>query len=408
MKNIWQIKSFVLYLIGQTISSLGDGFYMIGFMWLTLELSGGKGIALGGVLSIYTLGEIFFGFIAGPIVDRVNRKNLLIFIDIIRGIIVLLLYIFVKFQKATILHIYVATLGFAIFSPFFHRAEFAIVPQLVEKDLLLSANGLLNGSKRLMQIIAPALGGVFIGIFGIASCFFFDAISFFVSVICIIFIAITPIQTDKKGFGLKVFISDLNSGYRFLIGSSFLLTLAIYAACINFFGAPIFPLLPLVSQKTGSGATVYGAMMSGLSIGFIVSSLLVGIIGKFLRKISIVLLGLIISASAIMLMALGIGMIPLIIAAVILGLGLNFSNLPIMTFFQEKVPQNKIGVVSSFVFTIAQVAMPVSMALSGLLVDIFSLRVIFITISLILIIGALIGFRIPQFRQEVVQDKNVE
>jgi MFS family permease len=75
MKNIWQNKSFVLYLIGQTISSLGDGFYMIGFMWLTLELSGGKGVALGGVLSIYTLGEIFFGFIAGPIVDRVNKKT---------------------------------------------------------------------------------------------------------------------------------------------------------------------------------------------------------------------------------------------------------------------------------------------------------------------------------------------
>jgi MFS family permease len=373
---------------------------MIGFMWLTLQLSGGKGIALGGVLSIYTLGAIIFGFIAGPIVDRVNKKNVLIFIDILRGVIVFLLYWLVKLQMATVLHIYIVTFGFSILSPFFHRAEFAIIPQLVEKNQILSANGLLNGSKRLMQIISPALGGVFIGIFGIAICFFYDAISFFFSAICILFITITPIEVEKKSLGFKLFTSDVKEGYKFLIDSTFLLTLAIYAACINFFGSPIFPLIPLISQRVSAGATGYGAMMSGMSIGLIVSSLFVGIVGKFLSKISVVLVGLLISALAIIIMAMGMGIIPLVIASVLLGFGLNFSNLPIMTLFQEKVPGDRIGVVSSFVFTIAQIAMPISIALSGLLVDIFSLKFILIAIAIILIIGALIGFRIQQFKQE--------
>jgi hypothetical protein len=61
-KSIWKNKSFIFYLIGQSISSLGDGFYLIAFMWLALQLSGGKGLVLGGIFSIYTLNEVIFGF----------------------------------------------------------------------------------------------------------------------------------------------------------------------------------------------------------------------------------------------------------------------------------------------------------------------------------------------------------
>ncbi|MGB9722117.1 MAG: MFS transporter [bacterium] len=402
MKNIWHNKSFVFYLIGQTISSLGDGFYLIGFMWLAFQLSNGKGIVLGGVFSIYTLSEIVFGFLAGPVVDRVNKKVLLITIDIIRGVIVMILYVLVRFNSIHIAHVYFFTFIFSVFSPFFHRAEFAVIPQLVDSPFLLNVNGILAGSKKLMQVIAPALGGLFIGFFGMASCFLFDAISFFLSVICIMLIAIRTTASLKKNINIKSFMIDIKEGYRFLINSSFLLTLALYAACINFFGAPIFPLLVLISQKANVGSSGYGAMMSGMSVGFIISSFIIVIIGKFLKKIPIVMLGLLISSSGIILMALGNGSVPLVIASVLLGLGINLSNLPIVTLFQENVPQEKIGVVSSFVFTIAQVAMPISMMLSGLLVDLFSLTGIFIGISTILIVGAVIGFFLPTLRNECV------
>ncbi len=402
--NIWLSKSFILYLIGQTISSLGDGFYMVSFMWLALEISGGKGIVLGGVLSVYTLGEIIFGLVAGPVVDRVNRKSILILVDIIRGSIVFLLYFLVVMKIAKVVHLYIVTFAFAVISPFFHRAEFAIIPQLVKKDSLLSANGILGGSKKLMQVISPALGGILIGFLGVASCFLFDAFSFFISSVCILFISIKPIEIDKKRLNLNLLISDFRDGFKFLLSSTFLLTLTIYACCINFFGGPIFPMLPLISQQMGSGSSGYGSMMSGLSAGFIISSLLIGIVGNFIKRIDLILLGLIVSSCSIALMGFGLNIVVLICAAVILGIGLNFSNLPILTLFQEKVPQDKIGVVSSFVFTIAQVAMPISMAMSGILVDVFSLKGIFVAISIILFIGALIGFVLPQLREGIVHN----
>ncbi|MEO0127212.1 MAG: MFS transporter [candidate division WOR-3 bacterium] len=401
-RQIWKNKSFNFYLLGQTVSSLGDGFYLVAFMWLALQLSNGKGIVLGGVFSIYTLGEVLFGFIAGPIADRINKKKALIVIDIIRGIIVTLLFIFVRSQMVSIAHLYIFIFAFSFFSPFFHRIEFTIIPQLVEKDLLLSANGILGGSKKLMQIIAPALGGIFVGFFGVASCLLFDAISFFFSAVCIMLISISKATPKKVDINLRNFLSDVRIGYRFLIGSAFLTTLAIYAACINFLGSPIFPLLPLISQRANQGSAGYGMMMSSISIGFIISSFVIGVIGKVIKKIHIVFVGLLLSALSVALFGFTSNAIILLMGSVILGLGMNFSNLPILTLFQEKIPQDRIGVVSSFVFTISQIAMPISMILSGILVDCVDLSYIFAGVSIVLIAGALIGFALPQFRKDEI------
>lgn len=401
MKNrLWREKSFVIYLFGQTISSLGDGFYLIAFMWLSLRLSGGKGIVIGGVFSIYTLSEIILGFIAGPIVDRFNKKRILIVADILRGLLIFILYLLIRFKMATVMHLYIFTFAFSVFSSFFHRAEFAIIPQIVNKHSLLKANGYLGGAKRLMQVISPALSGVFISLFSIESCFLFDAISFFFSSLCISFIMVQSLPKSKTVITVEHFLADIKEGYRLLIGSSFLLTLAIYSTCVNFFGGPVFPLIPLISQKTGMGASGYGAMMSGLSAGLIMASFLVGSAEKYLRRIMMVLTGLAISAMSVIIMAFGFGSVVLIGSAFIMGVGLNVTNLPIITLLQEKVPKDKIGVVSSFVFTIAQIALPISMALSGFLVDIFTLKTIFSSIGIILFAGALIGFMLPQFKNE--------
>lgn len=393
-------KSFVLYLLGQSISSLGDGFYLIAFMWLTMKISGGRGLVLGGVFSIYSLGEIIFGFIAGPIVDRFNRHRILISADILRGFLVFFLFLLVKFKTVTIFHIYLITTCFAIISAFFHRTEFAIISQLVEKNILLTANGILGGLKRLMQVIAPALGGVFISLVDINSCFLVDAFSFFFSSGCLMLISISSPTEQNTKVTVRYLLKDLKIGYILLIRSRFLFTLAIYAACINFLAGPVFPLLPVIAEKINYGSTGYGVMMSMLSLGLIISGFFIGFLEKFISKISMLFYGLIISASAIMVMANGSGIIILLFSAVLFGIGINFSNLPIITLFQEKVPQDKIGVVSGFTFTLTQIAMPLSMSFSGFLVDLFSLKMILIFIGIILIAGAIIGFFLPQLKNE--------
>jgi MFS family permease len=393
-------KSFITYLIGQTISSLGDGFYLIAFIWLTLKLSNGKGVLMGGVLSVYMVGELIFGFIAGPVSDLYNKKKILIFIDTLRGLTVLILYILVKTNVVTIFHIYILTFIFSVLSPFFHRTEFTIIPELIGKNELLKANGILGGVKRLMQIISPVIGGIFIAFLRIENCFLFDSISFFLSSFCILFIATNYTHKIRKQKYVHLFFREIKEGYKIVINSSFLLTLGIYAACINFFAGPMFPLLPLISVKRGLPVSNYGFMMGALSAGMILSSFFIGILSKWFNHIKILLLGLSISAISIALIGLSKINLLLIFSSFLLGVGLNVTNLPISTLIQEVVPKERIGMVSSFVFTFAQIAMPVSIVLSGLMADLFSLESIFITISLIIIIGVIIGIKLPQFRED--------
>ena len=92
MGNRIKKESFNLYLVSQTISSLGDGLYLVAFVWLSLELSSGEGLVMGGIFSVYTLGEIISGFISGPIVDRIDKKRTLFYVDLTRGLIVGILF----------------------------------------------------------------------------------------------------------------------------------------------------------------------------------------------------------------------------------------------------------------------------------------------------------------------------
>jgi MFS family permease len=74
--------------------------------------------------------------------------------------------------------------------------------------------------------------------------------------------------------------------------------------------------------------------------------------------------------------------------------------MPIHTLLQEQLPSDKIGVVSGFVFTAAQIAMPISMALSGFLLHYFLVKTIFSSLGTLMLIGAILGFFLPQLRYD--------
>ncbi len=87
-----------------------------------------------------------------------------------------------------------------------------------------------------------------------------------------------------------------------------------------------------------------------------------------------------------------------IISCFAMGIGLSLANMPIHTMLQEKLPSNKIGVVSGFVFTTAQIAMPISMALSGFMTHLFTIKTIFVFSGSLMLVGATLGFFLPQFK----------
>jgi len=399
--NFLKNRSFFLYMLGQAVSSLGDGLYLVAFAWLSLELTNGKSIALGGIFSIYALGEIISGLISGPVVDRFSKRRLLISIDLIRSMILAIVFLLVSSNIMTLPFLYVSTFILSVLSPFFCRTEFAIVPLIVESKDLMKANGLLLGSRKLMRILSPAIGGLLIRVFGMKICFLSDTMSYLFSVLCVSLIVFDTRNMDEQKLTPKSLLRDLKSGYEIILRSRLLLIIAIYAACINFFGAPIFPLLPIVSEKMSGGVSGYGLLISAMSLGLIVSSTLTIFLSRLLKCIRIMLYGLIICAMAILTIAIGRTFLLVIISCFFMGVGLNCTNLPIQTILQIILPSEKIGVVSGFVYTIAQIAMPISMTLGGYLSQLVRIETVFLGTGIVMLAGATAGFFVPQFKNEL-------
>ena len=355
---------------------------------------------MGGIFSVYTLGEIISGFISGPIVDRIDKKRTLIYVDLTRGLIVGILFTLLYFGIMKLLFLYLFTFLFSILSPLFHRAEFAVLPQIVDKNSLIRANGLLVGSKRSMKVLAPIIGGLVVQFAGMRACFLFDTLSFFLSSIGISFIVIKAYPRKIHDIKPKNLYHDLISGCKIVLKSSFLRTITVYAACINFVGAPIFPLLPIISERIGNSASGYGVLISALSIGLIASAFFAAIFCKTLRRTHVMLCGLILCSAAIIALAYSNTFYLVYAFCFFLGAGLNLANMPIHTLLQEQLPSCKIGVVSGFVFTTAQIAMPISMAFSGFIIRFLLIETVFSLLGTLILIGAILGFFLPQFKYD--------
>lgn len=137
--------------IGQTISQIGDGLTTLAMMIVINQLTGSTA-ALAGINIALALPQLLFGMLAGVFVDRWDRKKLMIISDILRGILVLAL-IFVR-DASWIWVFYVVGFLQASVGTFFFPAKGALIPLIVDKELLLAANSLSQTT----QVITGVVG----------------------------------------------------------------------------------------------------------------------------------------------------------------------------------------------------------------------------------------------------------
>ena len=179
---------------GQLVSLLGDWFNIIASAILIHKITG-SGLAVGVLFTIRMLASFFVAPLAGIFADRYNRKNILIYTDIIRGII-LIGYLFVKDKDDIWLLYILTTLLFGV-SGFFSPARSAILPDITAHNELGTANALSATSWSVMLALGAAIGGFTAGFFGVYTAFVIDGITFLVSAALLTQIKL-PLQFTSK------------------------------------------------------------------------------------------------------------------------------------------------------------------------------------------------------------------
>ena len=254
-------KSFRNLWFGQVVSELGDWLNSIAIYALILKLSD-SGMAMAGAMMAKLLPIVLISPIAGVVVDRVDRKVVMISSDLLRFVVVLG-FLFIEDQSA-LWFIYALVIIEISLSGFFEPARSAIIPSLVPKEHLVTANALSGSTWSVMLAFGAALGGVVVSLFGIRVAFIVDACTFLISAW---FISKIPSVTkpDKNSKNKNGF-QELTDAMNFLRKEPLVLVLSLLKSGLAVAGG-IMTLIPLMASQV----IVKPAMLS-LGVGMLYSA----------------------------------------------------------------------------------------------------------------------------------------
>jgi len=275
-------RNFRYIWLGEIVSLLGDWFNLIASATLIGTLTG-SGIALGGLFVVRMLAPFLVSIFGGIIVDRYNRKHILIITDLLRGVVVLG-FLFIR-EPSHVPYIYLLTAIQLGLSGIFFPARNAIFPDLVTRSELGPANALSSSTWSTMLALGTALGGFVAGGLGLQTAFILDAASFFLSAFFIIKISYTPKPQPASDQRVETLLRDYREGFRYLQQNRDILFLVVQKALVTFcFSAayevtavPISQNVFIVGQGGGIGlGLIYATIGVGTGLGPIVMRLFTG------------------------------------------------------------------------------------------------------------------------------------
>ena len=411
-------KNFIIIVIGQIISLFGNAIQRFSMSLYLLEFTGSTA-AFANILAISTIPYILFAPIAGRLSDKINRKKIMVYLDLFCSILIGIYALILLRERDSELIVAIVMFMLSVCYTLYGPAVVSSIPQIVEEDKLTSANGIINQVGSVVNFLGPILAGVLYGLVGIKLIVIINAISFLVSAIMELFLDIPDVvKTDEDTDKGKVLSIDFIKKSFIDMGHSFVYLkkekkiilgiIASYALC-NIFLVPILSivapyfiniLLELPSQVYGvvEGICVLGMILGGFWISIkpkmfsmkkvhytyipmIVGVTLMATLG-FIRLNNYVLAGLFgVSGMAIM-------------------LSLSLSNVLTLTFIQKEVPSDMLGRVSVFSTAVATISVAPGQLLFGQVIDMG------IHIGVILIITAIVNVGLILFVKWNVRELN--
>lgn len=372
-RQVLRFRGFLALWLGEMVSRLGDSIETIALIWFALEATGSP-LVMGTVMIFDVLPNILFSVPAGVYVDRWNRKRVMIISEVARGLIIIAVPFLYWASLLRIWHLFVISFVVSSFETFFEPARNASVPNLLPKEMLMTANSMMQISSSLAEIIGLALGGIIVALIGVAMAFMIDSVSFLFSALAIASIAI-PFRTAHKKRRISEVWQDLKEGFGFIKGNSTILTLMVFIALLNFVFGPLEVALPLFSEKVLKvGAEGFGYMISTFMLGGIFGAIFMGEWIVKQNKRLLMTTGFVGMALCIVVVPLCKTLLQCLMPLCLAGLFMSVARIPIDTMIQTETPDEIRGRVFSLQGMIALSAMPISLAFGGAFIEFVGLR----------------------------------
>jgi MFS family permease len=384
-------RSFLLIWLDQLVASLGDYFYWLAMPLSILRLTGST-VAMGSAMIALSLPALLLGPLAGTLVDRWDRRLVMIGANVGRGLAVLLCLVVQSPEQVWIF--YVVGILQSVCAQFYFPARNAAVPLVVKEEDLTAANGLLQVTMTFAMIAGAGLAGVTIQLFGVGFAFLANSAGFAVATAILAFVRVprtTGLSAEAVAHPYRALVGEMREGLAHVLGSRTLLgLLACNVVLMTGIGALNVVWVPYMQRTFGIGPAGLGAVDGAQGIGMGIGSLAVGFLALRFRKVTLIGGGLIWAGLAIV----AIGVAPsfgLVVAlALLLGLAIPPLSAGLMTITQLVVPDLKRGRVGGIMGSLTTVGQIVAMAGAGIAGESIDLRLIYAAAGAVVALSGLV------------------
>ncbi|MFA2563011.1 MFS transporter [Bacillus wiedmannii] len=375
-KRNQELRNICLYSIAKTVSIFGTAMYSFALGLYVLQITG-SALNFAITLILGTIPMIVLNPFAGVIADKVDKKKLVICMDLLSGYLLIAVYILSSYYGLNLFIIYTTT--------FFGIGLEAAKPNIVSKEKLMSINSISKIIDSVSLILGPMLGGIVFSVFNIKTFIIINGISFILSGIALLFIHFRLFEyninegNSKRGVN---FIKDIKEGFSYLLEKESLKNTFHILISFNFFlgFAVTVPLPYIINTVLNLGSKQFGIIQGTFPVGMIIGAIVVKkITDRFsysylLKKLS--------SMLSVFMIILGIPVlfksfevndlvfvITYCVVMIFLGFIIALIDIPLIYFMQNEIPDEYRGRVLSIGLSIGKMMLPIAMALSGLLLN---------------------------------------
>ncbi len=380
--------AFRRFFIAQTISRWGDTFNAVALILLAYQLTG-SGATVATTVAFEIAPILLLGFTAGAIVDRTDRRTVMITADLGRAVVMVAL---IGFQHQ-VWAIYAAAFALSSFTVFFNPAATSTIPALVDDDDLIAANSAIWSAAVISQIVLAPLASGLVTWGGAALAFTINAVSFLVSAALLVRLPTRPMPYTTR----RAHFRDIADGIRTIRNSRFLTVLAaVQALAALSAGATSALLVVLAQRRLDLGPPRFGLLLAAIGIGAGLGPLILQRIIRDARKPGWLFGPYLLRGIVDLTLATTTNFAVTLSALTAYGIGTSTGNITHNTALQTTVPDHLRGRVFAFYNIVWQSARLASIAIGGLAADRIGIRSIYIYGGLLLLAAAALGFTLAR------------
>lgn len=377
--------NYRLWLIGGTISFLGDQFYLVALPWLVLQQTG-SAVAIGAIMMAGAIPRAVLMLMGGAVSDRLSARKIMMATATARTVCVTVIGLLVWLRVLQTWELYALAFAFGVADAFAAPAQSAYMPSLVKREQLVAASSVSQSTAQLTTIVGPVPAGFVIQALGVAWAFFVDAISF-LFIIGALWKLPDPPNPPKTPSARKAMWHSISEGISYVAKDVPLRSLMLLATIMNFCvsGPVAVGLAYFTKTKLGSPAA-YGTLISSLAAGSLIGAVLAGLWKIHKRGVLILLvavvLGLCLSSIALAERTWSVAAI-----MVVMGAAAGMLNVHIGAWAMQRIDIAVRGRVSSVLMLAAFGVAPISLGVAGFLVA-WNLKLMFLFAGVLMMLAA--------------------